>query len=186
MPQFETHVEIKASGAYEPVRNLAHLSTDAQARDVELVERVPSNNNTGSSQPSKQYFVRRRYVFGGNGETSAAGTRYLWSEYESLRKLQHPYLVRYVDFEYMPRRNNVTASIYTEYCEGGDLSQYSWSGDNAGRTISEKQFWWIFYQLASAVLYCHTGLRVDERNVAVDSGWKRPLLHRNITPANGM
>jgi hypothetical protein len=32
-----------------------------------------------------------------------------------------------------------------EYCEGGDLSQYTSRHGMAGRIISEEQFWDIFY-----------------------------------------
>jgi hypothetical protein len=31
-------------------------------------------------------------------------------------------IVQYVDFEYLPRKSNWTASIYMEYCGEGDLS----------------------------------------------------------------
>ena len=179
-------MEIKANASYERVSDLAYFSSGAQARDLELVRKVPSNPITRLFQPSKQYFVRKRYKFGGTEQTSAAGPRYLWSEYEILSKLEHPNIVRYVDFEYIPRKNNVNASIYMEYCGGGDLSQYTLNRDSAEKAISEKQFWEIFHQLASAVLYCHTGLRVDDKGITVDAGWKRPILHRDIKPANGM
>ncbi|KAF1828000.1 kinase-like protein, partial [Decorospora gaudefroyi] len=110
--------------------------------------------------------------------------KYLWSEYEILSKLQHPNIVRYVDFEYKERRNRLSASIYMEYCKGGDLSQYTSRHGIAGKSVSEKQFWLISYQLASALLYCHTGLRADEFGITVDSHWTRPVLHRDIKPAN--
>ena len=73
-----------------------------------------------------------------------------------------------------------------EYCEEGDLSQYTSHHGIPGKEISEKQFWEIFYQLSSALLYCHSGLRADENGATVDSYWDRPVLHRDIKPANGM
>jgi serine/threonine protein kinase len=73
-----------------------------------------------------------------------------------------------------------------EYCKEGDLSQYTLNDHSATTEVSEQQFWEIFHQLASAVLYCHTGLRIDDGKITVDVGWKKPVLHRDIKPANGM
>jgi hypothetical protein len=179
--------EIKASASYERISNLTTLSPGAQARDVELVKKVPANPISRLFQPLKEIFVRKSYEFNVNGNASAAGYRYLWSEYEILSTLRHPNIVRYADFECKQRKGRWSASIYMEYCNGGDLSQYTQRHGLPGKTISEKQFWGIFYQLASALLYCHTGLRVDEDGRASkDVGWKRPILHRDIKPANGI
>lgn len=183
MQQFEVPGQIKASGSYGRVSELSYFSAAAQAKDVELVKKVPPNPFTRIFQPPKQYFVRKRYRLGARGQATGRATKYLWSEYEILSNLRHPNIVQYVDFEYIPRKN--TASIYMEYCDGGDLSQYT-ANDHGSAKISERQFWEIFHQLASAVLYCHTGLRIDDGKVTLDIGWKKPILHRDIKPANGM
>ena len=158
-------MEIRANASYERVSNLAFFSAGAQDRGVELVKRVPLNPSTLAFLLSKQYFVRKCYRFGTNGKMSAAGSRFLWSEYEILSKLWHPNIVGYVDFEYIPQKSNVTVSIYMEYCKGGDLSQYTLESANASKRILEKQFWEIFHQLASVLLYCHTELCVVCRKV---------------------
>jgi serine/threonine protein kinase len=72
-----------------------------------------------------------------------------------------------------------------EYCKGGDLSQYTLNDSRCEKSLSEKQFWDIFHQLASALLYCHTGLSVANEGLTLDAGWKKPILHRDIKPANG-
>jgi serine/threonine protein kinase len=176
--------EIKANATYDRIRGLSYLSLGAQARDVELVKKVPPNPISRIFQSPKQLFVRKSYRFGADGSTVAR--KYLWSEYEILSKLRHPNIVQYVDFEYKERNGKCSASIYMEYCEGGDLSQYALRDDIPGKQISENQFWEIFYQVTSALLYCHAGLRTDENGVTVDSSWNGPILHRDIKPANGM
>jgi serine/threonine protein kinase len=177
---------IKASATYERIGDLA-FSTSAQARDVDLVRKVRTNPISRLFQPTKELFVRKTYQFNANESASATVRKYLWSEYKILSTLRHPNIVQYADFEYKQRRNRGSASIYMEYCKGGDLSQYVSRHGVPGKIISEKQFWEIFYQLASALVYCHTGVRVDVNGGAtVDSSWKRPVLHRDIKPANGM
>jgi serine/threonine protein kinase len=178
---------MKAGASYERISDLTTLSPGAQARDVELVKKVRANPISRLFQPSKETFVRKSYGFSVNGNASAAEYKYLWSEYEILSTLRHPNIVRYVDFECKQRKGRWSASIYMEYCDGGDLSQYTRRHGLPGIIISENQFWEIFYQLASALLYCHTGLLVDEfGKVNKDAGWKWPILHRDIKPANGM
>jgi hypothetical protein len=177
---------IKASASYERISDLTTFSSGAQAWGVELVKRVPSNPISRIFQQPKELFVRKSYRLGPNGNASSIVRKYLWSEYEILSKLRHPNIVQYIDFECKERKRDFSASIYMEYCDGGDLSQYTSCHGIASKSISEKQFWEIFYQLASALLYCHAGLRADRIGMTVDSCWTRPILHRDIKPANGM
>lgn len=153
--------------------------------EVELVKKVPTNPLSWLLQTSQEQFVRKTYrIYPAIAPTTR--TKYLQSEYEILRELQHPNIVQYADFEQKQERGRWTASLYMEYCSGGDLSPYTSRGGQSGRPISERQFWQIFFQVSSALLYCHTGLEVARNgSVSVDTRWRRPVLHRDIKPSNG-
>ena len=175
--------EIKASAIYERIEDLASASPGAQAHEIELVRKVPTNILQRLRQTQRELFVRKSYRI----YTAKTTTKYLRSEYEILRNLQHPNIVQYADFEQkQEERGRWTASLYMEYCTGGDLSLYTSRDGEPGKSVSEQQFWKIFFQLASALLYCHTGLHADENGrVRKDTSWRRPVIHRDIKPSNG-
>ena len=75
-----------------------------------------------------------------------------------------------------------------EYCEGGSLQDFIDRHKKQGMYIPEHDVWSILNQLASALVFCHLGLRIDRKghisnqpNDILD--WK-PILHRDIKPAN--
>lgn len=74
-----------------------------------------------------------------------------------------------------------------EYCKGGSLQDLI-NEKSKGTWLPERYVWTIGYQVASALLYCHAGLRIDgegfpwsDRKNIPD--WKT-ILHRDIKPAN--
>jgi serine/threonine protein kinase len=175
--------EIEASADYEFVEYLANASPGAQATEVEVVRKVPTNLLQRQHRTSRELFIRKSYRI----HTATLTTKYLRSEYEILRHLRHPNIVQYADFEQkQEKKGRWTASLYMEYCSGGDLSLYTLRDGNPGKSVSEQQFWQIFFQLASALLYCHTGLHADEEGrVSEDNSWRRSVIHRDIKPSNG-
>ncbi|MCJ1391016.1 hypothetical protein MMC18_003877 [Xylographa bjoerkii] len=101
-----------------------------------------------------------------------------------LAQLDHPNVIKQVDVMWQPHK----AKIYMEYCEGGSLQDLMNERIESKTPIREQYIWNILFQLASALLYCHLGLLVDNqgrvssdrRNIAQ---WN-PVLHRDIKPAN--
>ena len=78
--------------------------------------------------------------------------------------------------------------IYMEYCEGGSLQDLINERVLHKTPISEQYIWNILFQLASALLYCHLGLQVDDKGRVSserrDIAQWNPVLHRDIKPAN--
>ena len=175
--------EIKASAIYEFIEDLANASPGAQADEIEVVRKAPENNIQGLRQTPRELFIRKSYRI----RTANPTTKYLRSEYEILQHLRHPNIVQYADFEQkQDEKGKWTASLYMEYCSGGDLSSYTSRDGQSGKSVSGQQLWQIFFQLASALLYCHTGLHADENGrVREDTSWRRPVIHRDIKPSNG-
>jgi serine/threonine protein kinase len=138
-----------------------------------------------------QLFVRKLYLLG-NVSTgpNIQAEKYLRREYDILRKINHPHIVRCADLEVIhSSAEGIKAYLYMPYCVFGDLSCYTsaWQKAWASRvTLSTNQFWQIFRQLASALLYCQTGvLAYGEKNFAIGREWSRPIFHRDIKPGNG-
>ncbi|MDI1491410.1 MAG: G2-specific serine/threonine protein kinase [Ramalina farinacea] len=105
-------------------------------------------------------------------------------ECEILKQLNHPNIVQQVEVAWRSHK----VKIYMEYCEGGSLQDLINDRKKEGTLLSEKYVWTVAYQLASALLYCHFGLRVnDEGHVSSDPNNILPwttILHRDIKPAN--
>lgn len=124
--------------------------------------------------------------------------RDLVKERDILHGLHHPNIVRYL--KYFEKSETVgdasvmrNAYLYTEYCEGGDLSKYS-KDEDVGEEAEEPedaewlqphQIWALTYDLAAALALCHHGLaRNGFGSFSLKHQWK-PILHRDIKPANG-
>ncbi|XP_046336827.2 serine/threonine-protein kinase Nek4-like [Haliotis rufescens] len=78
-----------------------------------------------------------------------------------MRELDHDHVVRYVASTF----NGSTLFIFTEYCEGGDLSHFL--EDSSGKLPEDLIVCWV-YQTALALEYLH---RMD-------------ILHRDLKPQN--
>ncbi|XP_046577031.1 serine/threonine-protein kinase Nek6-like [Haliotis rubra] len=78
-----------------------------------------------------------------------------------MRELNHDHVVRYVASTF----NGSTLFIFTEYCEGGDLSHFL--EDTSGKLPEDLIVCWV-YQTAEALKYLH----------------HRKILHRDLKPQN--
>ena len=101
-----------------------------------------------------------------------------------LSQLSHPNVVRQVDEQWRPNK----VKIYMEYYEGGSLQDLINQRRHPKSSVPEPSIWSVFFQLASALVYCHLGLKIEnDGRVSSDQGrivdWK-PILHRDIKPAN--
>lgn len=123
----------------------------------------------------------------------ARRAKYVQSEYEILQDLDHPNIVRFVDFEFRPAFFN--AYLYLEYCREGDLGCYLSPG-HAG--LSALQLLQIMQQISSALVYIHYGVMIivntdgstsDPEAVETkydldDSENQKFVIHRDIKPQN--
>ena len=72
-----------------------------------------------------------------------------------------------------------------EYCEGGSLQDMINDRKKEKTLLSEDYVWTIACQLASALLYCHAGRRIDgDGNPSSHREDWMTILHRDIKPAN--
>ena len=95
-----------------------------------------------------------------------------------------------------------TAQLYLEYCNGGDLDQYSAralssseeesSSDEDGKqttpspVLEPKDLWRYIIQVASALAYLHHGLLLGQEQVFYFENQWDQILHRDIKPSNSM
>lgn len=124
--------------------------------------------------------------------------KYLLREHNLLQRLNHPHIVAYLG--YGENVDQTKATLYLEFCNGGDLVQYSArpngsddSSDDglasvepsAARPLDEMETWSIVFQLAAALAYCHHGLSMKEDgSFYFEKNWD-PVIHRDIKPSNG-
>jgi len=92
----------------------------------------------------------------------------LVNEVNILRKLQSPYVVKYIDRRIDKEKRLV--NIVMEYCPGGDLQNVIRETRASNSSISEDQIWVCLSELLVALVECHAG---DEK-----------ILHRDIKPGN--
>lgn len=161
---------------YERAGDLNFKSRHGQASKVDLVRRIGESDSL---------LVRKIYTFGGWDMTPSKAHKDLLSEYEILRSLDHPNIVALEDCEYRPQTSRWDAYLYMEYCRGGDLSKYANNGSRQNRSLSLAQYNAVSTQLVSALLYCHTGIRIEDEGLRLDPEWRDPVLHRDIKPENG-
>ncbi|KAK8926864.1 Ankyrin repeat, PH and SEC7 domain containing protein secG [Metarhizium anisopliae] len=130
---------------------------------------------------------------------SAAGNkirRYLLREHRIFQRLNHPFIVSYLGYQENIRLQE--ASLYMEFCEGGDLeSQHVYkpdSHDDSDSTsqldlihpvpLREEEVWVITFQLAAAMAYLHHGLTIRGPGTFSFARHWEPVIHRDIKPAN--
>ncbi|KAH7333192.1 kinase-like domain-containing protein [Rhexocercosporidium sp. MPI-PUGE-AT-0058] len=178
----------KAIGIYEQIKTLAPGN---QALEIQIVRKKGSflegfaEYFTKSNRALEPRYLRKVYYCGAlvNGRPSADQERLL-REATILRNMDHPNIVRYEDFEWLPTVAD-KAFLYMEYCQTGDLASYLASQPKADVPLSKNHFWQIFNQLSSALLYCHTGLKAwEEREIWREPLWREPVYHRDVKEAN--
>ena len=101
-----------------------------------------------------------------------------------LEQVKHPNVIEQIEVEWRPHK----AKTCMEYCKGGSLQDLIDEHKERRTQIFEGTVWRILYQLTSALVYCHLGLRVDNEGRISDRQpiilERTPILHRDIKPAN--
>lgn len=173
----------KSKKAYKACQN-----DDVLGNNVVVVERVSDGKK-----------LVRKVVFLQNSKDKADVEK----EFERLRKVDHPNIVRYEDFDIESTPNLEIAMLYMEMCEAGTLHKYI--RDEASRiTLSRKKLesvgsrpkdsadqllrlspivggagllesvvWDWIMQITSALVYCHYGIKDLDRNLG------KPLVPQN-------
>ncbi|KFG77469.1 Pfs, NACHT and Ankyrin domain protein [Metarhizium anisopliae] len=172
--------------AYE-VDNEATINQGAQANCAVL------RNYYGRETP--RFIFRKTFTW----SKSAAGNkirRYFLREHRIFQKLNHPFIVSYLGYEENIRLQK--ASLYMEFCEGGDLETkhvYRPDSDDDSDSTSqldlshpvplrEEEVWVIAFHLAAAMAYLHHGLTISEPGTFSFARHWEPVIHRDIKPAN--
>jgi serine/threonine protein kinase len=167
-----------------------------QASHISLMTR---RRRGKGSKPEPELFVCKWYATSGIEPTKVNGHKYIYREWQVLSSIRHPNILRYEDFAYDPTGPRL-ARLFTEYCAGGDLSQFERPDpDHDDSCLSYEKGAQVLLQLACALLYIHHGVfyngaklrladaislgdgsKADEAN-----GQWTTILHRDIKPANG-
>eukprot|EP00123_Amoebidium_parasiticum_P000259 comp10624_c0_seq1/m.5319 comp10624_c0_seq1/g.5319 ORF comp10624_c0_seq1/g.5319 comp10624_c0_seq1/m.5319 type:complete len:498 (-) comp10624_c0_seq1:50-1543(-) len=117
-------------------------------------------------KPDGRVFVWKELEY---GKMTSKERELLVGEVNILRKLRHPYIVRYHD--HLHDRDAKVIYVVTEYCEGGDLAKLIAFQKLKGETFEERWVWTLLAQLVLALHECHC-----HRD--------GPILHRDIKPSN--
>ena len=134
------------------------------------------------------YTVLFRKAFDTTGDEGSETLRLLVQERDYLRNLHHPNIVKFIAYE--ENDDHSKAYLWTEYCNGGDLSKFVRKDFGNGRVIepqrkfTKREVWRIFADLAAAMSYLHYGVIKENNSFSLKTDW-RPFLHRDIKPANG-
>lgn len=172
--------DIAPKSKYEYVDEIDSLSPHAQSGRIDIVRREEGQG--------PELYVRKAFRFGGIRGEARKDREYLLSEYRILSSLRHPFIVELADCEYRPQHARWEAYLFTEYCPKGDLANFmkSQTSTKWSALLKKECFRALCFQLTSALVYCHTGVRVTKGLMEVDRAWTGPVLHRDIKPANGM
>ncbi|RSL41228.1 hypothetical protein CEP53_012888 [Fusarium sp. AF-6] len=104
-----------------------------------------------------------RKTFDLAGDAQGKVQKYLLSEWQLLFKLRHPHIVRYIDSDENPHRNEFL--LYMEYCDKGDLE--------------------TFHEIQLKNLIAKENKR--DKNGRYDASLEGPwayIIHRDVKPAN--
>lgn len=113
------------------------------------------------------YNLLFRKAFDTRGDEGGETLRLLVQERYCLRNLHHPNIVKFI--AYQENDDHCKAYLWTEYCNGGDLSKFTLKdlGNNRiikpQKLITKREVWRVFADLASAVSYLHYGV-IKENN----------------------
>ncbi|KAF2086228.1 kinase-like protein [Saccharata proteae CBS 121410] len=101
---------------------------------------------------------------------------------QSLPQYQH--IIRLLKiYEKLPGRH--TTTMHMEYCSMGDLHDWAVDGHAGTPTPNEAILWHVYFHLAEAVAFLHTGYGTNRFNpwTKKAAGWAA-VMHSDIKPAN--
>lgn len=78
----------------------------------------------------------------------------------------------------------LTAQVYYDYCDGGDLDAFTANYLSHNSPIPESFIWHCFLELSEAVAFLHYGYNRHEPKRTPSSTEWTAVLHRDIKPAN--
>ena len=180
---------VKSSGQ----RLSSSQTLHGQAALIDVVQKRRAGGFLLAQQLDPQLYVCKRISCGNNTGRQARNAR---REYNILKKLQHPFILTYADFEY--NSDWCMALLYTEFCADGDLGLFLPKAHMAAQ-FTERYALDVARQISSALAYLHHGLNIlvdqdggyrklelAERNNSVGGTEYRVIIHRDIKPANSM
>ena len=118
---------------------------------------VRRNNDTSSKM-----FVMKEVRLAGLPPKELSAAK---AEVAALKKVSHPHIIKYED----SLVQDETLCIVMEYAAGKDLSALIAKRKQENKPLEEKEVLKIFYQVCSALSYCHHDLK---------------MLHRDLKPQN--
>jgi serine/threonine protein kinase len=165
--------------------------------DIKIVRR---RDRTKGAARSKELYACKYYTVSEvGGQQKISAPKYIFREWQMLRRIDHPNILRYEDFAYGPDGSLRVAKLYTEYCPIGDLSQFEIRNTPRDKHLSPPEVAQVFHQLAQALLYLQYGIyksgpilepakavRTVEYELGSPSDTWLAIIHRDIKPQNGM
>ena len=168
---------------------LTSQSRPGQAIELDLAQKRITRF---SRQTDPQLYVCKK-IFCGTGNRVRNAER----EYKILQRLDHRHILAYADFSYNP--NHYIASLYTKYCEEGDLGLFLPGKPKAGQ-FTENYARNVALQISSALMYLHHGVTITVMIDKIESysdlklagllgaclseDKSQVFLHRDIKPGN--
>jgi serine/threonine protein kinase len=116
-----------------------------------------------------------RKAFYTTGVEGAETLRLLVQERDYLRNLHHPNIVTFVGYE--ENEDHSKAYLWTEYCNGSDLSKFirkDLGNDrivDPNRKLTKREIWRIFSDIAAAVSYLHYGVIKENNLFSLKTDW---------------
>jgi serine/threonine protein kinase len=134
-------------------------------------------------------------VFDYNGRPDVAtAIKELEREYQSLKSLSHPSIIRFVDFDHIPSNNVAYLRMQwasTELSDGGpdgavDLGDIICHHDGMHRHkksfLPESFIWHVLFHLGAALSLCHYGIEIQRKNITKKADSSTVLYRLTKTP----
>ena len=165
--------------------------------EIKVVRR---RDRTKGAARSKELYACKYYAVSQLGtQHKISAPKYIYREWQMLRRIEHPNILRYEDFAYGPEGGLKVAKLYTEYCPKGDLSQFEIDKAPKEKHLQPGEVAQVFHQLAQALLYLQHGIHksgpilepakavrtVEHEPESPSDAWLA-IIHRDIKPQNGM
>ncbi|CBY00229.1 hypothetical protein LEMA_P013590.1 [Plenodomus lingam JN3] len=104
----------------------------------------------------------------------------------------HPNIVRLITFELQSPYHIPHGSLWLQHCELGSLDALMLRYMRRGHHLADESFMWkVFFGLALAIAYLHTGSSEQDtrerahvgKGAKMVAGWN-PIIHRDLKPSN--